>query len=196
MRAIDTPAAGFQKYSLRLATVLAGTDWTELEGLAQAMRDCWRDDRQVFVCGNGGSAANALHIANDMFYGVSRRRGPGLRIHALPANASVLTCLANDEGYDEVFSLQLTTLGRPGDILIALSGSGNSPNILAALREARRIGMQSWAVLGFSGGAAKQLADHPLHFAIDDMQIAEDLQLILGHMIMQWLSVSGQGENR
>jgi D-sedoheptulose 7-phosphate isomerase len=112
----------------------------------------------------------------------------GLRVHGLPANQAVITSLANDEGYDQVFALQLAVLARKGDILIAFSGSGNSPNILRALEEAKRIGIKSYAVLGFSGGEAKAMADVPIHLALEDMQIAEDFQLIMGHMLMQWLS--------
>jgi len=78
-------------------------------------------------------------------------------------------------------------LASKGDVLVVLSGSGNSPNILKALREAKTIGMTSYAMLGYSGGQAKALADVPIHFAIDDMQISEDAQTIVGHMIMQWL---------
>ncbi len=113
--------------------------------------------------------------------------GSGLRVHSLSANPSVITCLANDEGYDQVFSLQLAVLARKGDVLVAMSGSGNSPNIIRALQEAKTIGMTSYAVLGYSGGQAKAVADVPIHFAIDDMQISEDAQTIIGHMLMQWL---------
>jgi len=108
-------------------------------------------------------------------------------VQSLSANPSTLTCLANDEGYDHVFSMQLAVLARQGDVLVALSGSGNSPNILEALQEAKKIGMTSYAVLGYSGGKAKVLADVPIHFAVDDMQIAEDAQMMVGHMLMQWL---------
>src|SRR5262249_43298860 len=124
---------------------------------------------------------------NDLFYGITKKRGPGLRVHALPANVGLLTCLANDEGYANIYSAQLATLANPGDVLIALSGSGNSPNILEALNEAKKVGMTSFAILGYSGGKAKGMADYALHFAIDDMQISEDLQVIVGHVLMQWL---------
>jgi D-sedoheptulose 7-phosphate isomerase len=118
---------------------------------------------------------------------LSKTPGSGLRVHSLSSNPSVITCLANDEGYDQVFSLQLAVLARKGDVLIAFSGSGNSPNIVKALEEGKKLGMTSYAVLGFSGGKAKALADVPIHFAVDDMQIAEDAQMVIGHMIMQWL---------
>jgi D-sedoheptulose 7-phosphate isomerase len=186
------PKPGFLSYVDRLQSVLAATEWSQVEDLAQQLRSCWQDGRQVFVCGNGGSAANALHLSNDMFYGVGRGKGPGLRIHALPANVSILTSLANDESYAAIYALQLTNLAKPGDVLIVMSGSGNSPNVLEALVEAKRIGMRSYAILGYSGGKAKAMADCAIHFPIDDMQISEDLQLILAHMIMQWLCRVGR----
>ena len=106
---------------------------------------------------------------------------------ALSANPAVMTCLANDVGYEHVFSEQLAVQAEAGDLLIVLSGSGNSPNILCALEKAKVMGVKSYAVLGFAGGKSKQLADVAIHFPVDDMQIAEDMQLIVGHMLMQWL---------
>lgn len=99
----------------------------------------------------------------------------------------MLTCLANDEGYENIFSYQLAVLGKPDDVLLVFSGSGNSPNILNVLEEAKRLKIKSYAVLGYSGGKAKELADVPIHFAVEDMQIAEDTQSIVCHMIVQWL---------
>ena len=187
-----TPAARFQDYASRLSAALATTDWNKVEQLGRTLMECLDTRRQVFICGNGGSAGNALHIVNDFFYGVTKKRGPGLRVHALPANVSVLTCLANDEGYASIYSMQLETLAQRDDVLIVLSGSGNSPNILAALETAKTIGMQSFAILGYDGGKAKAMADCALHYAVDDMQIAEDTQLVIGHMLMQWLYAEGQ----
>lgn len=174
-------------YASRLQAVLQGSDWSQVARLAEELLDCWRNGRQVFLCGNGGSAGNAVHLANDFLYGISKIHGSGLRVNALPANSAVITCLANDEGYDSIFSLQLAVQARAGDVLIVLSGSGNSANILKALEQARIMGMKSYAILGYSGGKAKAMADVPVHFAVDDMQIAEDMQLVVGHMIMQWL---------
>lgn len=174
-------------YARRLQAVLADFEWTGVASLAEQLQACWREERQLFICGNGGSAGNAIHLANDFLYGISKVHGSGLRVHALPANPSVLTCLANDVGYDEIFSMQLAVQARKADVLIVLSGSGNSPNIVRALEQARTIGMRTFAILGYSGGKAKALADVPIHFAVEDMQIAEDMQLVVGHMIMQWL---------
>lgn len=177
----------FQGYVERLQSVLAQSNWENVEKLALDMRECWVCNRQVFLCGNGGSAANAIHLANDYLYGVACRSGQGIRVQALTANPAVITCLANDISYEQIFAEQLAVQGQPGDLLIAFSGSGNSPNIQAVLKQAKRMDIKSYAVLGFSGGACKVLADVPIHFPIDDMQIAEDLQLIVGHMLMQWL---------
>lgn len=182
-----TAANRFSDYSQRLQAVLAASDWSGVAQLAEDLLDCWKTRRQVFLCGNGGSAGNAVHLANDFLYGISKQKGSALRVTALPANGAVMTCLANDEGYDSIFSLQLAVLANPGDVLIALSGSGNSPNIVKVLEQAREMGVRSYAILGYSGGKAKELANVPLHFAVDDMQISEDLQLIVGHMVMQWL---------
>jgi D-sedoheptulose 7-phosphate isomerase len=174
-------------YARRLASVLSAHDWADVARLAEDLRDCRDSGRQVFLCGNGGSAGNAIHLANDFLYGISKTFGVGLRVIALPANSSVLTCLANDLGYEAIFSAQLAVQARRGDVLIVLSGSGNSPNILKALEQAKAMGMKTYAILGYDGGKARAMADVPIHFPVNDMQLSEDLQLIVGHIIMQWL---------
>lgn len=174
------------QYRESLEKSLKEADWQPVEELAASLLDAIRDKRQVFICGNGGSAGNAMHLANDFLYGICPN-GQTMRIEALPANASVITCLSNDIGYENIFSHQLGVKADAGDILIVLSGSGNSPNILNALSVARELGMKSFAILGFSGGKAKTCADVAIHFPVDNMQISEDLQLIVGHMLMQHL---------
>ena len=177
----------FQSYANRLASLLGQQDWSGAIELADELIDCWKTGRQVFLIGNGGAGGTAVHLANDLLYPISKRKGSGLRVQALLANPAILTCLANDEGYDQIFAYQLAVHAQPGDVLIAISGSGNSKNILVALEEARRIGVRSYALVGFSGGKARDLADVTVHFQTDDMQLAEDAQMILGHMLMQHL---------
>ncbi len=126
-------------------------------------------------------------------YGIDKKNGVGLKVEALTANSSVLTCLANDEGYETIFSQQLKVKARQDDLLIVLSGSGNSQNVVRALEVGNNIGMKTFAILGYTGGKCKQLAQYPIHFEIDDMQISEDLQLIVGHICMQWLVEKGKG---
>lgn len=174
-------------YSSRLAGALTLPAIKQVPELAAAFKQAWDTKKTIYLCGNGGSAGNAIHLANDFIYGAGLTRGIGLRIESLAANPAVLTCLANDIGYEEVYAEQLRVKANPGDVLLVFSGSGNSPNIVRALEMGNKLGMETFAILGFSGGKCKDIAKHPLHFAIDDMQIAEDLQLIIGHMIMQWL---------
>ncbi|MDT8447545.1 MAG: SIS domain-containing protein [bacterium] len=178
----------FQDYQALLSKVMSEASWEVVGHLAQRLRGNWQTGNQVFICGNGGSAANAIHLANDLIYGINKKTGIGLRVNALPANQAVNLCLANDEGFEKIFSQQLAVLGNAGDTLIVFSGSGNSPNIVKALEQAKSMGIETYAILGFSGGKSKEMADHALHFPIDNMQIAEDLQQIVGHMVMRWLA--------
>ena len=164
----------------------------QVEILAKDLLAAWVERRNVFICGNGGSAANAMHLANDFHYGIGAcgpgPKLPGLRVEALPANAGLITCLANDTGYENIYSHQIEVKGRPGDLLIVLSGSGNSANVVKALETSKSMGLRSYAILAFTGGKCLDLVDVPIHFPIDDMQIAEDTQLIVGHLCMQWLN--------
>ena len=174
-------------YANKLSDLLGSSDWSGVAQLGKDMRECWLERRQVFFCGNGGSAGNAIHLANDFLYGIAKRTGAGLKVQALSANPAVMTCLGNDVGYDYIFSEQLAVLAEAGDLLVVLSGSGNSPNILRVLEQASSMGVKSCAILGYSGGKCKSLADLSIHFPIDDMQLAEDMQLVVGHMLMKWL---------
>ena len=164
----------------------------QIEILAKDLLAAWVEGRNVYICGNGGSAANAMHLANDFHYGIgacgSGPKIPGLRVEALPANPGLITCLANDTGYENIFSHQIEVKGRPGDLIIVLSGSGNSTNVVKALETSKRMGLRSCAILAFSGGKCLDIVDVPIHFPIDDMQIAEDTQLVVGHLCMQWLN--------
>jgi D-sedoheptulose 7-phosphate isomerase len=176
-----------ENYTAKLRQAMAMDAMRQIPILATALRDAWQSGRHIYLCGNGGSAGNAIHLANDLLYGAGTRRGIGMRVEALSSNAAVITCLANDLGYEQIFAEQLRVKGNPGDVLIVLSGSGNSPNVVKALETGNSLGMTSFAILGFSGGKCRELARHPLHFPVDDMQVAEDIQLIVGHVCMQWL---------
>ncbi len=166
----------------------------KIEELAKDLLNIWQENKQVFICGNGGSAANAIHIANDFHYGTGAcgegSKIPGLKVDALPANQGILTCLANDTGYENIFSQQLEVKANPGDLLLVLSGSGNSKNILKALEKGSSMGLKTHAILAYDGGKCKLIADSVIHFQIDDMQIAEDTQLIISHICMQWLNAN------
>ena len=179
-------------YLERLQSCFSSARLAEIETMAKALRVAWKNKNHVYICGNGGSAANAIHMANDLHYGIGACGPgpvlPGICVEALPANSGVITCLANDTGYDNIYAHQLQVKGNSGDVLIVLSGSGNSPNILKALEAAKKLNIRSFAILGFSGGHCKELADTSIHFEINDMQVAEDTQLVVGHLCMQWLN--------
>jgi len=176
-----------KNYVSKLTYALELDVMQQISVLAECLLEAWRTGQSIYICGNGGSAGNAIHLANDFIYGAGVKSGGGLRVEAISANAAVLTCLANDLGYDNIYSEQIRIKGNPGDVLIVLSGSGNSANVVKAIQVANELKMKTFAILGFTGGNCKTLAQYPIHFEIDDMQIAEDLQLIVGHICMQWL---------
>ncbi|MDY7577023.1 SIS domain-containing protein [Herbaspirillum sp. RTI4] len=186
-----------KNYAAKLSHALTMDAMQQVPALGAALREAWDQGRSIFLCGNGGSAGNAIHLANDLLYGVgvNSTRG-GMRIEALSANAAVLTCLANDLGYDRIYSEQLRVKAQAGDILIVLSGSGNSANVVQAIETGNSLGMQTFAIVAFSGGRCKEIATHAIHFPLDDMQIAEDLQLVIGHVCMQWLCANPVGEQK
>ena len=163
-----------------------------LEAAITIFKETIIKNRNILLCGNGGSAGNAIHIANDFLYGIGNcgkgSKIPGIRVSALSANPAILTCLGNDIGFENIFSYQLKVKSKKNDLLIALSGSGNSPNVISAINTANQIGLKTFAILAFDGGKCNDIVNYPLHFNINDMQIAEDLQLIIGHLCMQWLS--------
>lgn len=184
----------YHDYATRLADAVSRGPTEAIGSFAATLLSALRERNHVFIAGNGGSAGNAIHLANDLLYGMGKDVGVGLRVEALAANASVMTCLANDLSYEEVFAQQLRVKGQAGDILVVLSGSGNSPNVVRAIEAAHLLGMRTFAILGYSGGRCLDIAQVPIHFAIDDMQIAEDLQLIVGHMCMQWVRAQLKAE--
>ena len=163
-----------------------------IEELAIDLEKAWKKRSNVFICGNGGSAANALHMANDLHYGIGAcGKGPkmhGLRVEALSANVGIVTCLANDTGYENIFANQIRVKGNRDDILIVLSGSGNSENVINAIRAAKKKNMRTYAIVAFDGGLCKDICEDVIHVEVDDMQVAEDSQLIIGHICMQWLN--------
>jgi len=178
----------FSEYSRRLHTYLGSVPEDLLKNLEDDLFDLWNRHGTLFLCGNGGSAGNATHLANDFTFGAGYPSKHGLSVESLSANSAVITCLANDIGYENIYSYQLRCKAKKGDILIAFSGSGNSPNIVKVIEQSKILGCKSYAVLGFDGGLALSLADIPIHIRCDDMQICEDIQLIIGHHLVQCLN--------
>ena len=139
----------------------------------------------VCTIGNGGSSSTASHYVNDWVKGFSLKQGVPSRAMCLSDNTPTLTAIANDIGYREVFAFQIAQLMSADDVLVCVSGSGNSPNVLAAVEEARRRQVIVVAVTGFDGGELLQKSDFAFHVPISDMQIVEDLHSTFGHLVLR-----------
>jgi D-sedoheptulose 7-phosphate isomerase len=171
-------------YLERLRAAIDGLPRERLNQLGEILLRAYRVDKQVFVMGNGGSSSTASHLAADL---AKNTIGPNMRrfrIMSLNENAAIVTALANDLGYENVFSEQLTSLVRAGDVLIAVSASGNSPNILNAMRYARSRSAEVVGLLGFDGGQAVGLADLSIVVPSSDYGVVEDLHLVINHMLV------------
>jgi D-sedoheptulose 7-phosphate isomerase len=161
-------------------------DTAQVENVGDLIEQAYDSSRFVFIIGNGGSGANASHFCEDLAKCTlcdfeSQKR---LKVLSLTDNTAGIMAWANDEGYDRIFLEQLKNLASPGDLLLAISGSGNSPNILRAVDWANQAGLTTVGFTGFSGGKLRGLAQHNLHVAIDDMGIVESLHLVVFHWLI------------
>lgn len=181
------PAAFARQYIEELCGVLRNLPFTQLARALEILEEAWVERRQVFLAGNGGSAATASHMANDLRKGLAKRRGQGLRATALSDNIPLLTAIANDESYTEVFASQLAGWAKPGDILIVFSGSGNSENIVRAVEAARQLDMTTVAFLGMGGGRVAGLTDVSVIVPSEDYGPIEDLHMTFDHLITEYL---------
>ena len=174
----------------RIGKELMRIDPAEVKTLAELVYDCYTRGAMVFVCGNGGSGSNASHFCEDIGKGSLRRQDfeddtkKRIRIISLTDNTPYILAWGNDEGFDRIFVEQLKNLAGPGDLLIAISGSGNSPNILKAVEWANAHGMKTVGCTGFTGGQLRSLAQHALHVPLDDMGIVETVHLAAFHWVV------------
>ena len=171
-------------YLGKLNGVLNSLDANEISTVGALLSAARHEGRQVFVAGNGGSAALASHVAVDLGKGCSRNREKRFRVLSLTDNVPWLTAIGNDIAYEDVFVEQLKNYAQKGDLLLAISGSGNSKNILKALQYANSIGCETAGISGFKGGALKDLVQHHVQVRADHMGLIEDAQLIVCHMLM------------
>jgi D-sedoheptulose 7-phosphate isomerase len=161
-----------------------------LEALGQALsvlEQAYRARRRVFLVGNGGSAATASHMASDLMWGPVQVGRPGFRAIALSDNVPILTAVANDRAYDDVFAVQLDALADPGDVLIAISGSGNSPNVVRAAEVARHKGLTLVGFLGRGGGKLAPMCDVAVVVPSGDYGPIEDLHMMFDHLCIAYL---------
>jgi D-sedoheptulose 7-phosphate isomerase len=177
-------------YLDRVCREIQALDLGQLENVCQIVEDAYHAGRFVFIIGNGGSGANASHICEDLAKATLRdfESQKRLKVLSLTDNTSGIMAWGNDEGYDRIFIEQLKNLASPGDVLLAISGSGNSPNILRAVEWANANEMTTVGITGFGGGKLKSLAHHNMHAGIDDMGMVESLHMVAFHWIIDDLN--------
>jgi D-sedoheptulose 7-phosphate isomerase len=177
---------GAKEYFDRVCREIQRLDLGQIDAFAQLVEDAYHAGKFVFVIGNGGSGANASHLCEDLNKCTLRdfESQKRLRVLSLTDNTAGIMAWANDEGYDRIFVEQLKNLASPGDVLLAISGSGNSPNILKAVEWANANGMTTLGITGFGGGKLKSLAHKNFHAGIDDMGIVESLHQVAFHYII------------
>jgi D-sedoheptulose 7-phosphate isomerase len=171
------------RYKAALLAAIETVDLAKVEQAIAILRQARAEDRAIFVCGNGGSAATASHFVCDMVKGASYGRSARFRILSLNDGLPTLTAYSNDCGYEVVFLEQLKNFARPGDVLLAISGSGNSPNVVRAIEYANAIGCRTLALTGRDGGQLGRLAQLNLQVREPHMGRIEDCHLIVAHMI-------------
>lgn len=178
---------GIYRYVQEIRQTLDQLPWPAIQTAINLLHQARLNDRQVFIMGNGGSAATASHFACDLGKGTLMPGRPRFRVIALTDNMPLFSALANDFGYDRVFVEQLASLVQPGDVVIGISGSGNSPNVLNAILFARQVGATTIGLTGFDGGRLKELVDVCILVPNYCMEQVEDLHLMLEHLISSQL---------
>ena len=180
-----------RSYLTRIAAVLANLDIQAVAQVIEVFLEARKRDASIFFLGNGGSAATALHFANDLGVCASPEGRRPFRAVSLTANTSLITCLANDIGYENVFRWQLKNLMRPGDVVVGISASGNSPNVVRGFEYAAQNSGIPVAIVGFDGGEMKKIAKYVIHVATDQGEYgpSEDVHMVLDHLISTYLAL-------
>lgn len=185
-----------RRYFNYLSEILSQIDPESVAKFVEILLDARSRDATVYFIGNGGSAATASHFANDLSIGTNSYDKP-FRVVSLTDNQAIITAIANDFGYDEIFVRQLRVLGKPGDVLVAISASGNSNNLIRTMNYASEVGILTVAITAFDGGAMKREADHGIHVPTGQKEYgpAEDAHMILDHLIGAYLIRLVKGES-
>jgi D-sedoheptulose 7-phosphate isomerase len=186
MKEID-PAVFARRYATEVAQVLSRLRVDDVAAALDILAGAHAAGTQVFLIGNGGSAATASHWANDLTWGLMRVGIKPIRAVALTDNVPLITAIANDSSYDEIFARQLEALAVAGDTLVAISGSGNSKNIVAAVELAKAKGLKTVGILGMSGGRVAELVDVRIVVDSTDYGPIEDVHMVLDHLALGYL---------
>jgi phosphoheptose isomerase len=185
-----TAASFFDAYADETSRAVKSVDPAALDSAAAILVEAYTNRAGVFACGNGGSAAIANHLQCDHSKGVRTATDLLPRVTSLSTNVELLTAIANDMSYEDVFVYQLQSQSGPGDVLIAVSSSGGSPNIVRALRWARDHGLRTIALTGFGGGDARAVAEVPIHVDGTNYGLVEDLHQAIMHALAQYIRQS------
>ena len=177
-----------QNYRDREIEVFRKLNLEDVNTVMNVLEEARLAGKRIFTCGNGGSAATASHYAGDFNKGVSEKLEVKYDFECLNDNIPTMMAVANDFSYEEIFRYPLRNKMKPGDILIGISGSGNSKNVVNAFECAKELGGKTVAIVGYTGGKMKEMADYFIHVDVNDMQISEDLHMVLDHMMMWVLS--------
>ncbi len=182
------PYAGTaQTYFSKLAALLEVFDRTQVDNAVKVIADAWQAGRQIITLGNGGSSLTALHFVNDWNKSIFMASGKPFRGRSLVDNMGLVMSYGNDISFQDIFVEQLKNLLQAGDLVIAISGSGNSENVIRAVRYANENAAVTLGLCGYSGGKLKDLAQHVVWANVGDMQLSEDVHAIFGHIVMQTL---------
>ena len=173
-------------YGTKLYESLETIDESKIHELKDEISKRMDGDSEIFLLGNGGSAANANHISGD-FLKTFTVIGKCLKVSAISNNACFITAAANDLDFSEIYEILINSRVKKNDLLIFLSGSGNSINLVKSARAAKTMGIRSAAIVGYKGGALLDIVDIPIHVKVNDMEISEDCQLIIFHYLKQYL---------
>ncbi|NRA86705.1 MAG: SIS domain-containing protein [Rhizobiales bacterium] len=175
------------EYLNNLKDALSNLDISDIETCANLLLSAYENGNTIFICGNGGSAATASHFACDINKGVSYNKDKRFKVIALTDNLATITAYSNDLSYDDVFVEQLKNFYQEGDLVIGISGSGNSENVLKAISFANDNNGISIGWTGFDGGKLKSVAQHSINANYNDMQVSEDIHMTLVHVLMKIL---------
>ncbi len=182
------PVAFAGAYINYLQSVLQRIDTTEIGRFVETLLDARERSATVFFIGNGGSAATASHFANDLSIGTNDYDQP-FRVISLTDNVPIITAIGNDFGHEEIFVRQLRVLGKQGDVLVGISASGNSPNLIRAFDYALSAGIKTVAITAFDGGQLRTMADESIHVPTEPKEYgpAEDAHMVLDHLVGAYL---------
>jgi D-sedoheptulose 7-phosphate isomerase len=189
-RAYTSPEGYFAAYRDEIKRAWSTVDGTAIARAAQMLSDCIARDGIVYACGNGGSAAIANHLLCDYLKGIQSETVAKPRVVSLSSHLELLTAIGNDIGYADTFVYQLRTMARPGDLLITISASGDSENVVRAATWAKENGIPIIAMVGFAGGRSRSLADVALHVQAENYGIVEDVHQSIMHLLTQYLRQS------